>query len=357
MAGILERFVARVEPQESLHTAHAQQLYSLLRVDVTHLCPPLNARWRIDVLEVGGQAIPALAPARHEWELLRCDWTCAACNARFRYTDAMQAPRCALCGLCVGCALTRLARLRQTAAITPPTTAAAAVAAVTGAAGGAGGSGGGTGGGTCGGTGGGTYGGAGGGTGGARGPSALRRVREETTTEGSAAARGGLPPPNECAALSYSLGMVASERNCEWALPPVDVDFTLLLSLLEPANIVTVFAALLTEQQVLVLCRHIGVLTNVTAALVALMYPLEWPHIYIPVLPRGLDTFLDAPIPYLIGASPDCLDDYVLHHLPKHVVVVDLDTNTVTEDLPDSTLLPLRQSMKLVSALLRCVVV
>ena len=68
---------------------------------------------------------------------------------------------------------------------------------------------------------------------------------------------------------------------------------------------------------------------------------------------QGLDAFLDAPLPYVIGASPDCLGEYRMRNLPTGVVVVNLDDNTVSDTMPEDQLLPLRQSIKLFRALLR----
>lgn len=50
--------------------------------------------------------------------------------------------------------------------------------------------------------------------------------------------------------------------------------------------------------------KEISNLTNCTEALLALLYPFEWPHVYIPVMHKNLSGFFDAPIPYVIGVHP-----------------------------------------------------
>lgn len=42
-----------------------------------------------------------------------------------------------------------------------------------------------------------------------------------------------------------------------------------------------------------------------------------------------------------------------MQHLPADVLIVNLDDNTVSDNLPECRLLPLRQSIKLFRALLR----
>ena len=123
MGGILERFVASLPEADAFCAQHARELYTLLDVDVARVCPPSNQLCQLDVLTVGGQVIPSLPPARHEWELVRHDWVCSQCSRRYRYTDDQQAPRCCLCGRCSWprrkmCSCTTLA-LATTARIPP----------------------------------------------------------------------------------------------------------------------------------------------------------------------------------------------------------------------------------------------
>ena len=39
----------------------------------------------------------------------------------------------------------------------------------------------------------------------------------------------------------------------------------------------------------------------VCESVTALLYPFTWPHVYVPILPPALETFLDAPVPYIMG--------------------------------------------------------
>lgn len=115
--------------------------------------------------------------------------------------------------------------------------------------------------------------------------------------------------------------------------PLLDVDCTLLFSKLEPANIVTLFNCLLCELPILVVASRIEVLTPCLDALLALMFPLSWPYIYIPLLPSSLTEMLNAPVPFLCGTTPDALAGGAS---PLHAVIVDLDGNKVYVNEPDS---------------------
>lgn len=53
-------------------------------------------------------------------------------------------------------------------------------------------------------------------------------------------------------------------------------------------NILTLFACVLTERQILLISSQYSLLTNCAEALVSLLYPLTWSHAYIPILPSRL---------------------------------------------------------------------
>jgi len=39
----------------------------------------------------------------------------------------------------------------------------------------------------------------------------------------------------------------------------------------------------------------------VAESLTTLLFPFLWPHVYVPILPAAMHSFLDAPVPYLMG--------------------------------------------------------
>jgi len=57
-----------------------------------------------------------------------------------------------------------------------------------------------------------------------------------------------------------------------------------------------------------------------------LLYPLTWQHIYIPVLPRSLLSFVCAPMPFVVGVLRTELDE-VLSLPMDEVLVIDIDNN------------------------------
>lgn len=112
-------------------------------------------------------------------------------------------------------------------------------------------------------------------------------------------------------------------------------------------NIVLLFEYVLQESRVILLSAHISMLQLVSKAIVELIWPLQWPGVFIPVLPARLIGALEAPCPYICGVDrrydriqyPD--DDYVL---------VDLDNDEILSTAPPFQL-PKQQRRKLQSLL------
>ena len=65
---------------------------------------------------------------------------------------------------------------------------------------------------------------------------------------------------------------------------------------------------------------------SAATALVESLRPMRWRHVFVPLLPAALASYVEAPTPYLMGVHADV-------HLPpeatRGVVVVDLDANDV----------------------------
>jgi len=86
--------------------------------------------------------------------------------------------------------------------------------------------------------------------------------------------------------------------------------------------------AVLLEKQVLLLSEHYSILTIVSELILALIFPFQWRHVYIPLLPKKLIDFLNAPMPFLIGTHTSFVKRSSA--LLRSLLVVDLDNNTIS---------------------------
>src|SRR3989338_7012588 len=101
-----------------------------------------------------------------------------------------------------------------------------------------------------------------------------------------------------------------------------------LLEALSVENLIAIFLALLSERRILITSSSIPRLSTCIHSLVNLLFPFEWHHIFIPLIPKGMLSYCTAPMPFIIGAHTSAMPS--IRHLPlEKIFFVDLDTNSV----------------------------
>uniref|UniRef100_A0A8C9TJ58 DENN domain containing 4B n=1 Tax=Scleropages formosus TaxID=113540 RepID=A0A8C9TJ58_SCLFO len=135
-------------------------------------------------------------------------------------------------------------------------------------------------------------------------------------------------------------------------LPLSGASFVKLLQNLGPENSCALLLAVLTEHKLLLHSLRPDVLTSVSEALVAMVFPLRWQCPYIPLCPLRLADVLCAPMPFIVGVHSSYFD---LYNPPQDVVCIDLDTNTIFQSEDKKPLswrsLPRKHSKTLLTSL------
>lgn len=67
------------------------------------------------------------------------------------------------------------------------------------------------------------------------------------------------------------------------------------------------------------LCLDYQRLMTVAEGITTLLFPFQWQHVYVPILPASLLHFLDAPVPYLMGLQSKEGTDRSKLELPQEV--------------------------------------
>lgn len=162
------------------------------------------------------------------------------------------------------------------------------------------------------------------------------------------------PPPG---AFEVQLSILSQDIKF-WAppadqpIPYVSLPNNVLFECLDIGNILFAWYTLACERKVLLVSGQLSLLTVCSEILCALLFPMKWSHLYIPVLPRSLSPMLDAPMPYLCGISRDNFP-FAVEDISDETVVVDLDRNVITlgPGTPDLPPLPHNRRKKLEAAL------
>uniref|UniRef100_A0A453IZU8 UDENN domain-containing protein n=1 Tax=Aegilops tauschii subsp. strangulata TaxID=200361 RepID=A0A453IZU8_AEGTS len=66
-------------------------------------------------------------------------------------------------------------------------------------------------------------------------------------------------------------------------------------------SILALFTGVLLEKQIVVICPNLGVLSAIVLSIIPMIRPFQWQSLLLPVLPRKLIDFIDAPVPFIAG--------------------------------------------------------
>ncbi|KAL6110378.1 dennd1c [Pungitius sinensis] len=120
---------------------------------------------------------------------------------------------------------------------------------------------------------------------------------------------------------------------------PENRNLTELIVAVDVGNLLHLYASMLFERRILIFSSKLSTLTACVHALSALLYPMYWQHIFIPVLPPHLLDYCCAPMPYLIGVHTS-LSEKVRSRGLEEVVILNVDTNTLETPFEDLKRIP-----------------
>ncbi|XP_077574624.1 DENN domain-containing protein 1B [Stigmatopora nigra] len=120
---------------------------------------------------------------------------------------------------------------------------------------------------------------------------------------------------------------------------PENRNLTEMIVAVEVTNLLHLYASMLFERRILIFACKISTLTSCVHALGALLYPMHWQHIFIPVLPSHLLDYCCAPMPYLIGVHSSFAEKVRSKGL-EEALVFNVDTNTLENPFNDLKKLP-----------------
>eukprot|EP00117_Sycon_ciliatum_P004645 scpid19820/ scgid5183/ DENN domain-containing protein 5B; Rab6IP1-like protein len=122
-------------------------------------------------------------------------------------------------------------------------------------------------------------------------------------------------------------------RSHESGIPLLNFHLQRVMSIFSLADLLSIVALLLLENQLLLVSEDLSSLTEVSECLGALINPFEWQHVLAPILPGQQMDLLDAPVPFIMGLlmSADVATRSDLD-LPDDVTLINIDTGTI--DVP-----------------------
>ena len=140
--------------------------------------------------------------------------------------------------------------------------------------------------------------------------------------------------------------LLASPRD----LPLCPYSLANFVSALGPRGCVHALSCALSECKMLLHSEDLSKLPPFCEALRALLYPLRWAHVYLPVVPAALLDLMEAPVPFILGTHTAWLK-YIPSECLRDVVLVDCDSGAIDFGTADRLVFPVAEDRWLVSAL------
>ncbi|XP_028301399.1 DENN domain-containing protein 1B isoform X2 [Gouania willdenowi] len=104
-------------------------------------------------------------------------------------------------------------------------------------------------------------------------------------------------------------------------------------------NMLQLYGSMLHERRIIITSSKLSTLTACVHGAAALLFPMYWQHIFIPVLPPHLLDYCCAPMPYFVGVHLSLLERVRSRSL-EDVVILNADTNTLESPFDDLHNLP-----------------
>uniref|UniRef100_A0A8C1Y069 DENN/MADD domain containing 5B n=1 Tax=Cyprinus carpio TaxID=7962 RepID=A0A8C1Y069_CYPCA len=144
-----------------------------------------------------------------------------------------------------------------------------------------------------------------------------------------------LPPPGRSLKFHGVYEPILCQRPGVGELPLADFPLSEAFRLLGVENLVQIFTCVLLEMQILLYSQDYQRLMVVAEGITTLLFPFQWQHVYVPILPASLLHFLDAPVPYLMGLQSKEGTDRSKLELPQeaNLCFVDIDNHCI--ELPE----------------------
>jgi len=131
---------------------------------------------------------------------------------------------------------------------------------------------------------------------------------------------------------------------------PENRNLTDYFAVVTPEIMVQLFVSMLFERRILVTSKKLSLVTAVVHGSVSLLYPMQWQHIYVPVLPPKLLDYCCAPMPFLLGVHSSMMD--TVRRMPlDDVVIFDIDKSEFNSSFNDMEVFPREVSSKLLHKL------
>ena len=161
------------------------------------------------------------------------------------------------------------------------------------------------------------------------------------------------PPNKSILTLNMRFNSINYKFNSFQEMPNNDFCIEILFNSLEISTIIKLFTALLFEKHIIIVANQNLSLFCIGESLKLLLFPLSWPHIYIPNLPYEQINYLESPTPYLMGINSPIINiQNLIEQFPSNIIC-DVNTSTIYGNNLSNLKLPTKEEKRIKSQLLK----
>ena len=159
------------------------------------------------------------------------------------------------------------------------------------------------------------------------------------------------PPNKSLFTLNTRLDKIDYKFQSLGEIPTNEYCIDILFNTLEYSVIIKLFIALLFEKHIIIIANQNMPLFCICESLRFLLFPLRWLHLYIPILPYEQISYLESPMPYLIGLNTSKTNAQdLINSFPSHIIC-EVGTSTLYGNVSNLKL-PINEEMKIKTKLL-----
>jgi len=144
------------------------------------------------------------------------------------------------------------------------------------------------------------------------------------------------PVPKPASKLKFRFTSSNNEMTYLFEIPdttklpsiPANRNLTEYFAKVDPENMIQLFISMLFERRIIVTSKKLSLLTAVIHGSVSLLYPMQWQHIFVPILPPSLLPYCCAPMPFLVGIHTSLMEEVRMMPLDE-VVIFNADTKEI----------------------------
>ena len=159
------------------------------------------------------------------------------------------------------------------------------------------------------------------------------------------------PPNKSILSLNMRFDKVKYKNQSLTEIPTSDYCMDVLFNSLEISVIIKLFIALLFEKHIIIIANQNMPLFCICEAIQKLLFPFRWLHPYVPNLPYEQISYLESPLPYLIGINSSKTNAQDLNATYPSHIICEVGTSTLYGNVSNLKL-PINEEMKIKTKLL-----